>query len=121
MTRRLTVGLTFVALIVVLAAGSFWLEKRSVVQAATVQAPRFEVDPMWPKPLPNHWVTGNIIGVSVDAKDHIWIIHRGASLERMESYAQQTPVAAECCKAAPPVLAFDQEGNLVASWGGPGE
>ena len=49
-----------------------------------MQAPRFEVDPMWPKPLPNHWVIGQRIGVSVDAQDHIWIIHRGASLERME-------------------------------------
>src|SRR2546430_10696642 len=24
-------------------------------QAQTVRAPRFEVDPFWPKPLPNHW------------------------------------------------------------------
>ena len=23
-----------------------------------MQAPRFEVDPLWPKPLPNHWVLG---------------------------------------------------------------
>jgi DNA-binding beta-propeller fold protein YncE len=121
MKRRFYVGLMFLAVLVVLGAGSFWLERRGVVHAATVQAPKFEVDPMWPKPLPNHWITGNIIGVSVDAKDHIWIIHRAGSLERMETYAQQTPVAAECCKAAPPVLAFDQEGNLIASWGGPGQ
>ena len=34
------------------------LQKRSTVEAAGVQAPRFEVDPLWPKPLPNHWVIG---------------------------------------------------------------
>ena len=49
-------------------------------------APRFEVDPMWPKPLPNHWVLGMTIGVSVDAQDHIWIIHRGGSLDPKEVY-----------------------------------
>jgi DNA-binding beta-propeller fold protein YncE len=84
-------------------------------------APRFEVDPLWPKPLPNHWVIGNAIGVSVDAQDHVWIIHRAGSLEPKEIYATANPPAAECCTPAPPVLAFDQAGNLVASWGGPGE
>ena len=44
------------------------LRARAVVEAAGVQAPRFEVDPMWPKPLPNHWIMGNMIGVSVDAR-----------------------------------------------------
>ena len=43
-----------------------------------VQAPRFEVDFAWPKPLPNHWVLGNAIGVWADERDHIWIVHRGS-------------------------------------------
>jgi DNA-binding beta-propeller fold protein YncE len=97
------------------------LEKRAVVEAAGVQAPKFEVDPMWPKPLPNHWITGNVIGLSVDAQDHIWIVHRGATLEPMETYAQQKPKAGECCVAAPPVLEFDEAGNLIGHWGGPGK
>ena len=42
-----------------------------------VQAPMFEVDPFWPKPLPNHWNLGAAVGVWVDAQDHIWMIHRG--------------------------------------------
>lgn len=107
-------------LVAALAAGSLWMERRAVVEAATAQAPRFEVDPFWPKPLPNHWVIGSVIGVSVDEKDHVWIIHRGAALERMELYAQANPKAAECCAAAPPVLEFDAEGNLLRHWGGPG-
>src|SRR5206468_10967415 len=70
---------------------------------------------------PNHWLLGNVIGVSVDSNDHIWIVHRGAALERMETYAAQNPPASECCLAAPPVLEFDEAGNLIGHWGGPGE
>src|SRR5439155_22434101 len=91
------------------------------VQAAAVQAPRVEVEPMWPKPLPNHWIMGNVIGVSVDAQDHIWIIHRAASLERMETYAEADPPASDCWVPAPPVLEFDETGNLIGHWGGPGQ
>ncbi|MBZ5675970.1 MAG: hypothetical protein LAP61_17150 [Acidobacteriia bacterium] len=83
-------------------------------------APRFEVDPMWPKPLPNHWILGQTIGVSVDAQDHVWIIHRAGSLEAGEVHATTNPPTAKCCAPAPPVLEFDPAGNLVNSWGGPG-
>src|ERR1700694_1484576 len=98
MKRNLYVGGILVAVLVALGVGSVVLQKRAVVHAAGgTQAPRFEVDPMWPKPLPNHWVTGNIIGVSVDAKDHIWVIHRQGTLEPKEVYASANPPAAECC------------------------
>jgi DNA-binding beta-propeller fold protein YncE len=89
--------------------------------AARVQAPRFEVDPLWPKPLPNHWLMGSVITVSVDDKDNVWIIHRPSSLNETEVGASLNPPAGECCIAAPPVLAFDPEGNLIKHWGGPGE
>jgi DNA-binding beta-propeller fold protein YncE len=115
------VGAAFCAAIVILGISSIVLGNKSSVHAGTVQAPRFEVDPMWPKPLPNHWVIGNAIGVSADAQDHIWIIHRAGSLEAKEIYATANPPAAECCTPAPPVLEFDQAGNLIASWGGPGQ
>ena len=96
------------------------LDRNSAVEAAGVQAPRFEVDPFWPKPLPNHWLMGQTIGVNVDAQDHIWIIHRAGSLEPGEQHAAANPRIAKCCAPAPPVLEFDQAGNLIASWGGPG-
>ncbi len=83
------------------------------------QAPRFEVDPLWPKPLPNHWILGQTIGVAVDARDNVWIIHRPGSLEAGEHHL--TSKIAQCCQAAPPVLEFDQAGNLIRSWGGPGK
>ena len=87
-----------------------------------VQAPMFEVDPLWPKPLPNHWLLGSTIGVDADAQDHIWIVHRQSTLARNEiPVLADPPFAEECCEPAPPVLEFDPEGNLVGSWGGPGD
>ena len=121
MKRDVYIGAGFVALLAVLGAGYTIAGKKAVVQAAGVPAPTFEVDPMWPKPLPNHWVVGSVIGVSADAQDHIWIIHRPGSLEAKETYTVQKPSMASCCTPAPPVLEFDQEGNLLASWGGPGQ
>lgn len=121
---HLIAGAAFVALVAGLAAGSSSLEKMAAAQkAGAVQAPVFEVDPLWPKPLPNHWLLGSTIGVAVDAQDHVWIVHRGRpSLnERTEIGAATTPpTAEECCLPAPPVLEFDQAGNVVGHWGGPG-
>jgi hypothetical protein len=84
------------------------------------EAPIFEVDPFWPKPLPNHWVLGSTIGLSVDDRDHVWILHRPQTVEDNFKAAEFTPPIGVCCKVAPPVLEFDQAGNLVSSWGGPG-
>ena len=38
--------------------------------------PRFEVDPFWPQPLPNKWIIGNTIGIDIDERDHIFVVHR---------------------------------------------
>ena len=84
-------------------------------------APLFEVDPLWPKPLPNHWLLGSTIGAAVDSRDHVWIVHRGNLALDEQPAAADPPRAAECCFPAPPILEFDGEGNLVQSWGGPGE
>jgi hypothetical protein len=86
----------------------------------SVQAPYFEVDPFWPKPLPNHWLLGSAIGVSVDERDHVWIIHRGSATLADKEKALETKLSDECCAGAPPVLEFDPDGKLVGHWGGPG-
>jgi DNA-binding beta-propeller fold protein YncE len=83
-------------------------------------APRFEVDPFWPKPLPNNWLLGHVAGIAVDAEDHIWIVQRPGSLTEDEAGAAQDPPRSDCCLPAPPVMEFDQEGNLLQAWGGPG-
>src|SRR5215469_17256609 len=121
MRRDVFLGLGLLVLIGALGTGSSLLTRRAVVHAAGTQAPRFEVDPFWPKPLPNHWILGQTIGVSVDANDHIWIIHRAGSLEPGEQHATTNPPTAQCCAPAPPVLEFDEAGNLIGHWGGPGQ
>src|SRR5690349_7416833 len=121
MKRNLYVAALFLVLLAALIVAGGILEKKAAVEAASVQAPRFEVDPLWPKPLPNHWLQGQTIGVSVDAQEHVWIIHRQGSLEAGELHATTNPPIAQCCAPAPPVLQFDQEGNLITSWGGPGQ
>ena len=84
--------------------------------------PTFEVDPFWPKPLPNHWIMGATIGADVDSRDHVWLVQRNTPDQfagRTELGSAQDPVLSECCSPAPPVLEFDPDGNLVGSWGGP--
>ena len=121
MRRNAYIGASFAVVIVTLAIASSVLQRKAAVEAAGVQAPAFEVDPFWPKPLPNHWLIGMTIGVSVDAQDHVWIVHRQGSLEPGELHASTNPPMAQCCAAAPPVLEFDQAGNLLRHWGGPGQ
>jgi len=81
---------------------------------ADVMVPRFEVDPYWPKPLPNHWILGMTIGVAVDANDDVWIVHRPPSLDEKESLLTRNQ--GDCCTAAPDVLEFDPAGNLIRHW-----
>ena len=108
-----------VAIIVGLGTGQMVLQNKAEAQRTTVQAPMFEVDPFWPKPF--NGLLGMAIGVWVDEQDYVWIIHRSsATLHNNEKGAELNPPIAECCRGAPPVLAFDPEGNLVKAWGGPG-
>ena len=85
---------------------------------------RYQVDPFWPRPLPNGWILGSVTGVAVDERDHVWIVHRGAAslTARTENGLGTDPPTAEfCCRPAPPVLEFDPSGMVVGSWGGPGD
>lgn len=86
-----------------------------------VPVPQLVVDASWPKPLPNNWTLGQVSGIAVDSRDHIWILQRPGSLANDEKLATTTPPTAECCVPAPPVIEFDQQGNVVSSWGGPGQ
>jgi DNA-binding beta-propeller fold protein YncE len=118
MKRSYYIGAGFLTLLGALGLGSSVIRQKATVEAAGVQAPRFEVDPMWPKPLPNHWIMGWTVGVSVDAQDHVWVVHQANKLEPTELYAATKPPSSVCCLAAPPVLEFDQAGNLIGHWGG---
>src|ERR1043166_2496416 len=55
--------------------------------ASDSSAPRVEVDPFWPKPLPNNWLMGQAAGVATDRHDHVWVIQRPKSLTEDEGGA----------------------------------
>jgi len=76
---------------------------------AQARAPRYEVDPSWPKPLPDRWIIGGLGGVCVDAQNHVLILNRQDVLEGELNAGH----------LAPPVIEFDSAGNLVRSWGDP--
>ena len=116
-SRNLMIGAGFVAALGALAIGQFAFQGHAVAQAK--MAPKFEVDPFWPKPLPNHWVMGMSIGVWVDNNDHIWMVHRANTIDRTISQLQRG--LGECCQAAPPVIEYDEAGNVLHAWGGPGQ
>ena len=135
MRRNLLVGMTLVAAILALGIVQACTSDSAssppatpadgaaaIAAAAPDEVPLFEVDPFWPKPLPDHGLLGATIGVAVDSRDHVYIVHRNTPDQfaaRTEVGAAQNPPLSECCVPAPPVLEFDPDGNLVAGWGGP--
>ena len=70
-------------------------------------APKFEIDPWWPKPLPEGWIIGRTGSICSDAHDHLIVTNR----------RDITAEEAETSKQAPSILIFDLAGNLVDSWG----
>lgn len=78
-------------------------------RSAARQIPSFKVDPAWPK-VPSKWVLGLVSGVGVDPRDHVWVLHRPRTVKPEDKG-----------RAAPPVLEFDQAGNFIQAWGGPGD
>src|SRR4029077_12572883 len=85
---------------------------------AAKMVPYFEWDPTFPKvPLPNNWIVGTVVGVAVDAKQHIWIAHRAETLRPDELELERG--RGGCCKRAPYIIEFDYAGNFIQGWGGP--
>jgi DNA-binding beta-propeller fold protein YncE len=102
-------------------AASLLIALGSLGAPALAETPTYQVDAAWPRPLPNAWIMGQAAGVAVDGDDHIWVIQRPKTLTDDERAAALTPPRSKCCRPAPPVLEFDQTGNLLRSWGGPGQ
>src|SRR5438552_2486420 len=112
--RNLYITAACLAILIALGAGLSGPQSTAAQGRNAAQAPRLEVDPLWPKPLPNHWILGSVTGVAVDAQDHVWVTHRGLdSLENNEKGSTLNPPAASCCGSAPQILEFDPAGNLV--------
>ncbi len=87
--------------------------------AETGRYPKFEIDPSWPKALPNNMIYGDPAGVAVDAKDHVWIYTRQRSVNPEFLGLTKNPPTSVCCTYAPSVIELDNEGNYVQGWGGP--
>jgi DNA-binding beta-propeller fold protein YncE len=104
------------SLVVLVAIGAAWnhglfehaASAAIAQQNQSASTPRFELDKSWPR-VPEKWKLGFISSVSVDAQDHVWVLHRPRTLP-----------AGDAAAAAPPVLEFDNAGNFIQAWGGPG-
>ena len=119
---KLFIGATLVVALVVLGVGQSKLQESSIAASDDIMAPHFLVDPYWPKPLPNMWAMGNTIGVEVDDRDHVFVVHRNDASQ----FGGNTEIGlqggvSECCTPAPPIIEFDHAGNVVNAWGGPVE
>lgn len=71
------------------------------------EAPKYVVDPTWPKPLPKDWITGQLGGVCTAEQDHIYVVNR----RNITDEEKETSVS------APSIIKFDTAGNVVGSWG----
>ena len=105
-----------VAVLIGLAVSARLLDRAAAAQQA-MAAPAYRVDPMWPK-MPTQWILGQVAGLSVDSRDHVWILQRPWSLATDEKALNAD---APCCHPAPPVMEFDAAGNYIQGWGGEGE
>ena len=105
-----------------LIAGVFALSLPAfTARAQDTPVPVYTVDPFWPKvPFPNAWLIQGVPTITTDSNDHIWAISRADDLRPDEAMATYTPPRGDCCVAAPEILEFDAEGNLLNAWGGPG-
>ena len=119
--RTILGGLLTLAIFVALYAAQSELEKSANAVSNERMVPQFIVDPFWPQPLPNKWLLGRTIGIAIDARDHIYIVHRDQDEMFMSQELGLDRGVAECCTAAPPILEFDLDGNLINAWGGPGD
>ncbi|HJY38666.1 MAG TPA: hypothetical protein VJ299_14410, partial [Steroidobacteraceae bacterium] len=64
--------------------------------AAHAQTPQFAIDPWWPRPLPERWITGRLGGVCVDGHDHVIVTNRRSTIR---------PARRRRRRSAPTVLA----------------
>ncbi len=112
-TSLMTRGCALGTLCLAVAGGVGGILICTTLAAQTPQrAPIFQVDSTWPRMLPNGWLVGAVVGISVDSLDHVWIVHRPSTLQPNETRGGW--------RAAPPVIEFDQQGSVVSAWGGPG-
>ena len=85
-------------------------ESTAADDMAMAGPPTYELDPSFPPELPNGWVMGVPTSVSIDSRDHVWVLSR-----------PRTAPEDQLANAAPAVMEFDADGAFVQGWGGPAE
>src|SRR6266436_6599699 len=112
--RNLASGTALIAGIIGVGIGVTMLQQAATAQQDMVDVPMFEVDPLWPKPIPGEALLGMTIGAAVDAQDNLWVVHRSSStLHNNEKGAELNPPTSACCRGAAPVLAFNSAGDQI--------
>ena len=104
---------------VVFAAGIAVLFLQAGTAAQNSSAPRYKFDPDFPRPLPNKWKIGGVMGISLMADDSIWVYNRPNDLTNLELGAETTPPLAACCVRPPSMIHFDSTGNVIGSFVAP--
>ena len=107
-TRNRVVAAVFLVALAALTLAHSLVERTAAAQARERRpGAGFEVDPFWPKPLPNHWLLGMSLGVSVDTQDQSGssIALRPRSTTPKGRGAQRI---AECCTGAPRCWQFNR-------------
>ena len=80
-------------------------------------APRYKVDPDWPKPLPNKWKIGGVIGLGIDQNDDVWVYQRPSDLTSLELEAELG--VSDCCVRAPAMIHIGKDGTVLGSFDAP--
>jgi len=119
--RTCTILGSAAVLLTLLQLGQNHLNQQVIAASNERMAPKMLVDPFWPQPLPNKWILGATIGIAIDSRDHVYIVHRNQDSNFATQEIGLDNGVAECCTAAPPIIEFDPEGNVVNAWGGPGQ
>ena len=89
-TRNFYVGVTIAAVVAVLAIAQYTLQTvaRAQENGSANRAGIYQVDPLWPKPLPNNWVLGATIGLA-STRAIMYSSSIAASRDRIQKFFSQ--------------------------------
>jgi hypothetical protein len=97
--------------VVAVLAACLWMPSPWTAASSWAQgiAPRYEVDPTFPRPFPDLWITGGFGGHCIDAQDHVLLLNRQDVLDGDLNSGRHAPLMIE----------LDPAGKVVHSWGDP--
>jgi DNA-binding beta-propeller fold protein YncE len=85
--------------------------------AQGLAAPRYLYDPGWPRPLPNKWKMGGVVGLGMTSDDTVWVYHRPTDLTSLELEAEVG--VSDCCVRPPSMIHLGKDGRVLGSFDAP--